>query len=224
MRHEYSKDWWGYMYSHPESSPASIGIATQMFMYCCRVSSGIQWTDNTDIVEKILGLLVQRTPLLKLWDDLAIRGSQSLQMSLDTTENLTGRMFHMLYNIVKYYWGMLDSRKKRYIPMKPQSFRLGDIAEAQCSVVFMKSKGGSIKMKLILRVLALVNCEHVMNVDRERKRDTEHEGYGHGMQKVKQKVRFEYSDEDAEEQPTQKCWEGNKQKATEENGGLQMED
>lgn len=44
------------------------------------------------------------------------------------------------------------------------------------------------------------------------------------MQKVKQKVRFEYSDEDEEEQPTQKCWKGNEQKAMEENGGLQMED
>ncbi|PBK88155.1 hypothetical protein ARMGADRAFT_1084791 [Armillaria gallica] len=76
-------------------------------------------------------------------------------------------------------------------------------------------------MKLILRALALVNCEHAMT---ENKRDTEHKGYGHGMQKVKQKVRFKYSDEDEEEQPMQKCWKGNEQKATEENGGLQMED
>ncbi|PBK86486.1 hypothetical protein ARMGADRAFT_1035376 [Armillaria gallica] len=133
-------------------------------------------------------------------------------------------MIHTEDNIVKYYWGMLDGRKKRYIPAKPQSFRLGDIAEVQCSVVFMKSKGGSVKMKLILRALALVNCEHAMNTDREQKRDTEHKGYGHGTQKVKRKVRFKYSDEDEEEQPTQKCWEGNEQKATEENGGLQMED
>ncbi|PBK90621.1 hypothetical protein ARMGADRAFT_1032602 [Armillaria gallica] len=113
-------------------------------------------------------------------------------------------MIHTEDNIVKYYWGTLDGRKKRYIPMKQQSFRLGDIAKVQCSVVFMKSKGGSVKTKLILRVLALVNCKHVM--------------------KIKRKVGFEYSDEDEEEQPTQKCWEGNEQKATEENGGLQMED
>ncbi len=44
------------------------------------------------------------------------------------------------------------------------------------------------------------------------------------MQKVKWKVGFKYSDEDEEEQLMQKCWEGNKQKAMEENGGLQMED
>ncbi len=61
MRHEYSKDRWGYwyvylfygfnpQYSHPEPSPAGIGIAVQMFMYCCRVSSGIRSADVGSIV------------------------------------------------------------------------------------------------------------------------------------------------------------------------------
>ncbi|PBK79438.1 hypothetical protein ARMGADRAFT_1040816 [Armillaria gallica] len=215
MRHEYSKDWWGYMYSHPELSPAGIGIAAQMFMYCCRVSSGIQQTDNTDIVEKILGLLVQRVMTAShccyaIYNprEMAVMVNIMQQKYIDPDEVLAqlagANMIHTEDNIVKYYWGTLDGRKKRYIPMKQQSFRLGDIAKVQCSVVFMKSKGGSVKTKLILRALALVNCKHVM--------------------KVKWKVRFKYSDEDKEEQPTQKCWEGNEQKAMEENGGLQMED
>ncbi len=45
------------------------------------------------------------TLLLKLWDDLAIWGSQSLCMTLDVTENSTGRMFHILYltnNVASY--------------------------------------------------------------------------------------------------------------------------
>ncbi|PBK89398.1 hypothetical protein ARMGADRAFT_936229, partial [Armillaria gallica] len=50
----------------------------------------------------------------------------------------------------------------RYIPAKLRVFRLGDIVEVQCSVVFVKSKGGNVKMKLILRALALVNCKYAM--------------------------------------------------------------
>ncbi|PBK94155.1 hypothetical protein ARMGADRAFT_1029971 [Armillaria gallica] len=121
-------------------------------------------------------------------------------------------MIHTEDNIVKYYWGILEGRKKRG---HSRSTMLGGIH---------KSKGGSVKTKLILRALALVNCEHAMNADREQKRDTGHQGYRHSTQKVKWKVGFEYSDEDEEEQLMQKCWKGNKQKAMEENEGLQMED
>lgn len=39
-------------YSHPEPSLAGIGIAAQMFMYCCRVSSGIEPTDVGSIVQQ----------------------------------------------------------------------------------------------------------------------------------------------------------------------------
>ncbi|PBK91962.1 hypothetical protein ARMGADRAFT_1031422 [Armillaria gallica] len=162
MCHEYSKDWGGCMYLHPEPSPAGIGIAAQMFMYCCRVSSVIWQTDNTDIVEKILGLLVHCCYAIYNPWEMAVMVNIVQQKCHGRTN-----MIHTEDNIVKYYWGMLDGRKKRYIPAKPQSFRLGDIAEVQCLVVFMKSKGGSVKTKLILRALALVNCEHAMNADRE---------------------------------------------------------
>ncbi|PBK69293.1 hypothetical protein ARMSODRAFT_843333, partial [Armillaria solidipes] len=66
-------------------------------------------------------------------------------------------LIHTEDNVVKYFRGMLDGKKKRYIPARPQVFRLGDIVEAQCSVVFVKSKGGGVKTKLILRALVLVN-------------------------------------------------------------------
>ncbi|KAK0438271.1 hypothetical protein EV421DRAFT_1906806 [Armillaria borealis] len=150
-------------------------------------------------------------------------------------------LIHTEDNVVKYFRGMLDGKKKRYIPARPQVFRLGDIVEAQCLVVFVKSKGGGVKMKLILRALALVNCEHAMvshqNTQREERhtelwnrtrseneRKAQHEGYGHGTQKVKCKVSFEYSDEDEkEEQPMCKCRDDDEQGNTGANG-QEMED
>lgn len=50
----------------------------------------------------------------------------------------------------------------RYIKAKPQMFRVGDLIKAQCSVVFMKSRGTGIRIKVVLCTLALVNCEYSM--------------------------------------------------------------
>ncbi|KAK0472969.1 hypothetical protein IW261DRAFT_1310507, partial [Armillaria novae-zelandiae] len=67
------------------------------------------------------------------------------------------KLEHMEDNEVKYYQGVAEGEKKRYIKTKPQVFHVSDIVEARCSIVFMSCKGGDTKMKLILRALALVN-------------------------------------------------------------------
>ncbi|KAK0220720.1 hypothetical protein IW262DRAFT_1272557, partial [Armillaria fumosa] len=71
------------------------------------------------------------------------------------------KLEHTEDNKVRYYQGVADGEKKRYVETKPQVFRVGDIVEARCFIVFMTCKGGDTRMKLILRGLALVNCEHM---------------------------------------------------------------
>ncbi|KAK0442213.1 hypothetical protein EV421DRAFT_1736444 [Armillaria borealis] len=83
-------------------------------------------------------------------------------------------------------------------------FRVGDIVEAQCSVVFVRSKGSSVKMKLILRGVAMVNCDHAMNADRERRKGTGFEMGGVSGGRMKRKVGFEYEEDGFEEQATMK--------------------
>ncbi|PBK89117.1 hypothetical protein ARMGADRAFT_936362, partial [Armillaria gallica] len=51
---------------------------------------------------------------------------------------------------------------KRYMVAKPQTFRVGDIVKVQMSMVFVKDRRGLVKMKTILRVIALVNCDITM--------------------------------------------------------------
>ncbi|PBK59379.1 hypothetical protein ARMSODRAFT_899314, partial [Armillaria solidipes] len=71
-------------------------------------------------------------------------------------------MVHTEDNEVSYFRGIIDNGKKRYVKAKLQMFRVGDLVEAQCSVVFVKSRGAGIRIKVILRALALVNCEYSM--------------------------------------------------------------
>ncbi|PBK91041.1 hypothetical protein ARMGADRAFT_933168, partial [Armillaria gallica] len=81
-------------------------------------------------------------------------------------------MVHTEDNIMKYYKkvskrqysvnNIMTKSDQRYAEAKPQMFRTGDIVEVQCSIVFIKGKAGVVKMKLILRALALVNCKHSM--------------------------------------------------------------
>ncbi|PBK91035.1 hypothetical protein ARMGADRAFT_1082268 [Armillaria gallica] len=78
-------------------------------------------------------------------------------------------LIHMEENNVNYYRGLIEGSKKRqvgsihingleanslddarYVRVKPQMFRVGDIVEAQCSVIFMRCKGNGANMKLIL--------------------------------------------------------------------------
>ncbi|KAK0455523.1 uncharacterized protein EV420DRAFT_1481368 [Desarmillaria tabescens] len=71
------------------------------------------------------------------------------------------KWIHMEDNVVRYYRGMIDDEgKKRYVTVKPQIFPVGNVVEAQCSMVFMRNNEGTARMKTILRALALVNCDH----------------------------------------------------------------
>lgn len=47
----------------------------------------------------------------------------------------------------------------RYQCARPQLFRVGDIVEIQCSVIFVKARGTKHRMKLVLRSIALLDCE-----------------------------------------------------------------
>ncbi|PBK59902.1 hypothetical protein ARMSODRAFT_1027029 [Armillaria solidipes] len=105
-------------------------------------------------------------------------------------------MVHTEDNEVSYFRGMIENGKKRYVKAKPQMFRIGDIVEAQCSVVFVKCKGAGIRMKVILRALALVNCEYSMDADRARRKSITIGASTTNSQKMKRKIGFEYSDDE----------------------------
>ncbi|KAK0493394.1 hypothetical protein EDD18DRAFT_1356832 [Armillaria luteobubalina] len=107
------------------------------------------------------------------------------------------RLEHMEDNEVKYFRG-IAGEKKRYLETKPQAFRIGDIVEVQCSIVFVVCRGSDMKMKLILQALALVNCDHTMNTDKERKKGDEGRGFIGASKRMKRKVGFEYLDSEEE--------------------------
>ncbi|KAK0436835.1 uncharacterized protein EV420DRAFT_1281031, partial [Desarmillaria tabescens] len=50
----------------------------------------------------------------------------------------------------------------RYVSAKLQIFRVGDIVEAQCLMVFLRTNKGTARMKMILRALTLVNSNNSM--------------------------------------------------------------
>ncbi|KAK0457360.1 uncharacterized protein EV420DRAFT_1480831 [Desarmillaria tabescens] len=117
---------------------------------------------------------------LQEWLPVKLQGYDAVEMSnryfrtRSKTERETGipirtdvdpkgnNLIHMEENVVKYYRGIMDAGKKKYMGAKPHMFRTGDIVEAQCSVVFVRCKGGSVKTKLVLHAIAMVNCEHTM--------------------------------------------------------------
>ncbi|PBK80325.1 hypothetical protein ARMGADRAFT_949743, partial [Armillaria gallica] len=71
-------------------------------------------------------------------------------------------MVHTKENVVRYYRGIINGGKKRYMMTKPHAFRTGNIVEAQFSIVFVKCKGDNVKMKMILQAIAMINCKHMM--------------------------------------------------------------
>ncbi|KAK0433173.1 hypothetical protein EV421DRAFT_1741773 [Armillaria borealis] len=80
------------------------------------------------------------------------------------------KWIHTEDNVIRYYRGIVDEGgKKRYMEAKPQIFRVGDIVEVQCSMVFMKTNESMAKMKAILRALALINCDHSSKANADRK-------------------------------------------------------
>ncbi|KAK0500119.1 hypothetical protein EDD18DRAFT_1102303 [Armillaria luteobubalina] len=94
---------------------------------------------------------------------------ESVPFSTDVDpEGILGRLMqhklmHMDNNIVSYFKGEIDNRgKKRYTMAKPQIFRVGDIVEAQCSMVFLRSNNSAVRLKPVLRAIVLVNCDHSM--------------------------------------------------------------
>ncbi|KAK0235042.1 hypothetical protein EDD85DRAFT_791937 [Armillaria nabsnona] len=125
-------------------------------------------------------------------------------MDLPPITRETLNMIHTEENDVKYYRGMFKGSKKRYVGAKPQIFRVGDIVEVQCSIVFMRSKGSSIKMKLILRGVAMVNCDGAMNTDCKRRKGTRSEMGAASGRRMKRKVGFEYKEDGTEEHSTSK--------------------
>ncbi|PBK76196.1 hypothetical protein ARMSODRAFT_1078394 [Armillaria solidipes] len=102
---------------------------------------------------------------------------------------------HAEDNEVRYYRGVIDIGKKRYMVAKPQTFRVGDIVEIQMSMVFVKDKRGLVKMKTILRAIALVNCDLTMKADRDRKQHTGSTPTT-SFSRMKRKIGFEDDEEE----------------------------
>ncbi|KAK0457946.1 uncharacterized protein EV420DRAFT_1764467 [Desarmillaria tabescens] len=115
------------------------------------------------------------------------------------------KWIHTEDNEVRYYRGVMDERGKKrqaffefvsslYVSAKLQIFRVGDIVEAQCSMVFLRTNEGTARMKMILRALALVNsdnstkatveCRNAMNTQSEM------------VIRIKQKIGFKEEEED----------------------------
>ncbi|KAK0477528.1 hypothetical protein IW261DRAFT_1565805 [Armillaria novae-zelandiae] len=104
---------------------------------------------------------------------------------------------HAEDNEVRYYRGVMNGGKKRYIVAKPQTFRVGDIVKVQTSMVFVKDKRGRVKMKTILRAIAMVNCDISMRADRERKQAVAGMAIM-SLSRMKRKIGFEEDEKEEE--------------------------
>ncbi|KAK0439289.1 uncharacterized protein EV420DRAFT_1486386 [Desarmillaria tabescens] len=94
-------------------------------------------------------------------------------------ERLAGNNFlvHTEDNEVSYFRGVIEGGKKKYVKAKPHMFKIGDVVEAQYSVIFTKCQGGSNAAK---------------NKDTASDKDPQH------MPKMKWQTRFEYKEEEGE--------------------------
>ncbi|KAK0443715.1 uncharacterized protein EV420DRAFT_1649184 [Desarmillaria tabescens] len=102
---------------------------------------------------------------------------------------------HTEDNEVGYFRGLIDEAgKKRYMMVKPQMLRIGDIVEAQCSMVFMKTNNGVTKTKLILRAIALANSDHSSKANAERRNTANTPSQS--VVKMKRKIGFEDEEDD----------------------------
>ncbi|KAK0443655.1 uncharacterized protein EV420DRAFT_1649118 [Desarmillaria tabescens] len=102
---------------------------------------------------------------------------------------------HTEDNEVGYFRGLIDEAgKKRYVTVKPQMLRIGDIMEAQCSMVFMKTNDGVAKTKLILRAIALANSDHSSKANAERRNMANTPSQS--VVKMKRKISFEDEEDD----------------------------
>ncbi|TFK59689.1 hypothetical protein BDN72DRAFT_780405, partial [Pluteus cervinus] len=71
---------------------------------------------------------------------------------------LGGSLIHTKENQVEYYQRYADlGRNYKYLPASPQIFRIGDLVEAQFSLVVYKMKGENYVLKPMLYSLALLD-------------------------------------------------------------------
>ncbi|KAK0479775.1 hypothetical protein IW261DRAFT_1336601 [Armillaria novae-zelandiae] len=69
-------------------------------------------------------------------------------------------MVHTEDNVVQYFKAHTnDKGKRRFQRARPQLFRIGDVVEAQCSIIVFKTKGIKHRMKLVLCAIALLDCD-----------------------------------------------------------------
>ncbi|KAK0449817.1 uncharacterized protein EV420DRAFT_1646817 [Desarmillaria tabescens] len=123
------------------------------------------------------------------------------------------KWIHTEDNEVQYYRGVMDERGKKrqaffqfmlflsfslviYVSAKPQIFRVGDIVEAQCSVVFLRTNEGTARMKMILRALALINSDNSTKATAERRNTTSTQS--ETIVRMKRKIGFEEEEEDVD--------------------------
>ncbi|KAK0484114.1 hypothetical protein EDD18DRAFT_1112166 [Armillaria luteobubalina] len=71
---------------------------------------------------------------------------------------------HTEDNVVQYFKANTDDEgKRRFQRARPQLFRIRDVVEAQCSVIVFKTKGIKHQMKLVLRAIALLDCDIMLD-------------------------------------------------------------
>ncbi|KAK0216370.1 hypothetical protein IW262DRAFT_1464909 [Armillaria fumosa] len=138
---------------------------------------------------------------------------ESVPFSTDVDpEGILGRLMqhklmHTDNNIVSYFKGEIDDRgKKRCTVAKPQIFWVGDIVEAQCSMVFLKSNNSAVRLKAILRAIALVNCDHLMQASNNRKNATDQ--LGPTAVRMKRKIGFANDTDEDEYEGAKRMNEG----------------
>ncbi|TFK59403.1 hypothetical protein BDN72DRAFT_735144, partial [Pluteus cervinus] len=71
---------------------------------------------------------------------------------------LGGALIHTEDNQVRYYQRLIHLTHHRYLPASPQIFRIGDIVEAQFSLVVYKMKGENYVLKPMLYSIALLDA------------------------------------------------------------------
>ncbi|SJL08157.1 uncharacterized protein ARMOST_11520 [Armillaria ostoyae] len=106
-------------------------------------------------------------------------------------------LIHTEENEVQYFKSSVDEDgKRRYQWAQPQLFRVGDIVEVQCSVIIVKGKGTKHRMKLVLRAIALLDCEIALEAKRKlsKVRTTEE----NKTRRLKRKVGYLEDEEDGE--------------------------
>ncbi|KAK0465777.1 hypothetical protein IW261DRAFT_1574768 [Armillaria novae-zelandiae] len=96
---------------------------------------------------------------------------------------------HTEANVVQYFKANVDDEGKR----RPQLFRIGDIVEVQCSIIIFKARGARHRMKLVLRAIAMLDCN--MTLDAKRMSSKHSAPEETGPKRLKRKIGF--TDEDS---------------------------